>query len=77
MSDGSVLEHRMIMADHLGHSLPSGATVHHRNGDRLNNNIENLELRISHHGQGQKIQDLIDWLAQTHRPEIERALRRN
>lgn len=51
-SAGMVLEHRLVMAEAIGRPLTGSETVHHLNGDRRDNRLNNLQLRQGAHGPG-------------------------
>ena len=56
-----VLEHRHIMEQHLGRKLERYENVHHLNGDRTDNRLDNLELWDTSQPAGQRPEDKIAW----------------
>jgi hypothetical protein len=38
------LQHRLVMEQYLGRTLVEGENVHHKDGNRANNEVDNLEL---------------------------------
>lgn len=54
-------EHVAVMSLHLKRPLYDDESVHHKNGIRSDNTFGNLELRAAYHGQGQSVNDLLQW----------------
>ena len=61
MDGGRILEHRYIMEQYLGRKLLPNENIHHKNGNRLDNRIENLELWSKSQPSGQRIEDKLKW----------------
>lgn len=55
---GYILEHRKVMEDHLGRFLDPSERIHHIDGDKTNNRIENLQL-FSSSSDHTKLHDMV------------------
>lgn len=68
-----IAEHRLAMAIHLDRALEADEVVHHLNGDRLDNRIENLELWSFYQPKGQRTENKVEFaieILRRYRPDL-------
>lgn len=56
-----VPEHRLVMSEYLGRAIRKSENIHHKNGNRADNRLENLELWTTCQPSGQRPLDLLKW----------------
>jgi hypothetical protein len=59
--NGKIQEHTFVMSAHLGRPLAKHESVHHKNGIRSDNRLENLELWSRYQPIGQRVEDKVKW----------------
>ena len=71
-----VLEHVWVKEQELGRPLVDGENVHHKNGIKHDNDPGNLELWLVMQPTGQRVTDLMEYIARYHAEAMRQMLDR-
>jgi hypothetical protein len=69
-----VLEHVYVKEQDLGRRLVPGENVHHKNGIKDDNDLGNLELWLVMQPTGQRVTDLMEYIAEYHADAMQQML---
>lgn len=58
---GAIFEHVFVMSNYLKRPLEKHERIHHKNGNKLDNRIENLELWSISQPYGRRVEDITEW----------------